>query len=154
MHLHKICILFSCLCITEYNSAITFFIIQKMIICSFTRTSKIPYLSSFDSFLRIVGISSVFSTSLGGTFNSAAIMFLRMLSFCINSLKQKSTVGSMIKSSCFSFDVLQCDDTFLVDTLFLFSFIKFSSLLWDEWLPEEENSKVIFILTQDSFLWK
>ena len=38
----------------------------------------------------------------------------------------------MIKSSCSSFDSLQCDDTLLVDTLFLFSFIEFSSLLCDE----------------------
>ncbi len=62
------------------------------------------------------------STSLDGTFNNAAMIFLRILSFCINSLKQKSTVGSMIKSSCFAFDALQCDDARLVDTLFLVFF--------------------------------
>ena len=66
------------------------------------------------------------------TFNNAAMMFLRMLSFCINSLKQKSTVGSMIKSSCFSFAVWHCDVAFLVDTLFLVFLIEFSSLLCNE----------------------
>ena len=61
-----------------------------------------------------------------------AMMFLRILSFCISSLKQKSTVGSMIKSSCFSFTVWHCDVAFLVDTLFLVFLIEFSSLLCNE----------------------
>ena len=41
------------------------------------------------------------STSFGSTLNIADIIPLRTFSFCINSLKQKSTVGNIIKSSEF-----------------------------------------------------
>ena len=71
--------------------------------CISTRTSKIPYLSSSYSFLSMVGNSLVSLISSGLTPNNAAIIPFRTFSFLISSLKQKSTVGSMINSSSVRF---------------------------------------------------
>ena len=56
---------------------------------------------SFFGWQYIVGSKIVSSISSGSTPNSAAIIPCRTFAFCISSLKQKSTVGSIIKSSLF-----------------------------------------------------
>ena len=60
------------------------------------------------------------STSFGSTLNIADIIPLRTFSFCINSLKQKSTVGNIIKSSEFR-DSATCVLSFCFPAVWVFN---------------------------------
>ena len=67
------------------------------------------------------------STSFGSTLNIADIIPLRTFSFCINSLKQKSTVGNIIKSSEFR-DSATCVLSFCFPAVWVLN-VSFSHIL-------------------------